>query len=66
MSINGGYNHSAKVGAYGFGLTIKGFHLTIGGSWRIYSRARRESGYMERKIFLFNSNWIPNSYNKVI
>lgn len=32
ISINGGYNHSAKVGAYGFGLTIKGFHLTIGGS----------------------------------
>lgn len=32
ISVNGGYNHSAKVGTYGFGLTIKGFHLTIGGS----------------------------------
>lgn len=32
ISINGGYNHSAKVGLYGFGLTIKGFHVTIGGT----------------------------------
>lgn len=32
ISINGGYNHSAKLGVYGFGLTIKGFHLTMGGT----------------------------------
>ncbi|EKJ91826.1 hypothetical protein QR305_02085 [Bacteroides finegoldii] len=32
ISINGGYNHNVKAGAYGLGLTIKGFHLTIGGT----------------------------------
>lgn len=32
LSVNGGYNHNMEVGVYSFGLTIKGFHLTIGGS----------------------------------
>lgn len=31
LSINGGYNFEGKVGAYGFGLTIRGFNLILGG-----------------------------------
>lgn len=31
ISFNGGYSPAGRVPLYGFGITVRGFHLTIGG-----------------------------------
>ena len=31
LSLNGGYSPSGRVPLYGLGVTVRGFHLTIGG-----------------------------------
>lgn len=31
ISLNGGYSPSGRVAMYGLGITVRGFHITIGG-----------------------------------
>lgn len=57
ISINGGYSPSGRVALYGFGITIRGFHLTLGslgsthehdvnvGTWNEDASCTLQAGY---------------------
>lgn len=65
ISINGGYNHSAGVGLYGLGLTIKGFHITFGATGSTHENDVRVGKWKEKSGCIAHAGYqIP--INKVI
>lgn len=57
ISLNGGYNHSMKAGLYGFGLTIKGVHLTLGGIGSSHKHDVQVDTWNEKASFLFHAGY---------
>lgn len=57
ISINGGYNHNAKLGVYGLGLTIKGFHLTIGGTGSSHKHDVKVDTWKEKSTCLIHAGY---------
>ncbi len=57
ISINGGYNHSAEVMVYGFGLTIKGFHVTIGGTGSTHEDDVRVGKWEEKSSVIIHAGY---------
>ncbi len=54
ISINGGYNHNVKAGVYGLGLTIRGFHLTIGGTGESHKHDVKVDTWKEKSTCLIH------------
>lgn len=57
ISINGGYNHNVKAGVYGLGLTIRGFHLTIGGTGESHEHDVKVDTWKEKSTCLIHAGY---------
>lgn len=57
ISLNGGYNYSMKVGLYGFGLTIKGFHVTLGGTGSTHKNDEDVGVWSERASCILHAGY---------
>ncbi len=57
ISINGGYNHNVKLGVYGLGLTIKGYHLTIGGTGGTHENDVKVDKWKEKSTCVIHAGY---------
>lgn len=57
ISLNGGYNYSMKVGLYGFGLTIKGFHVTLGGTGSTHKNDEDVGIWNEKSSYILHAGY---------
>lgn len=57
LSLLGGYNHKGKVGLAGWGLTVRGFHLTIGGTTSSHKHDMGVDTWKEKASFLFHAGY---------
>ena len=53
LSVNGGYHFDSGVAVMGFGATIKGFHITIGGVGSCKLPDGVEPSGKNESVFLF-------------
>ena len=57
ISLNGGYNHVGKVGLYGLGATVRGFHVMLGGTGSSHRNDMHVGVWKEKSSYLVHAGY---------